>query len=76
MSNWIGHAISMGSLMVAIFVGAMWLGAIGQKVDQLQASTVTDGRISRLEQRVDTLSDNTKDLKSSINDLVHELRKP
>lgn len=76
MSNWIGHAISMASLLVTVFIGAMWLGTLDEKVDNLRATAVSDGRIARLEQRVDTLSDNTKDLKNSINELVRELRKP
>ena len=75
MTNWVGHAISMASLFVTVFIGAMWVGALDEKVDQLKASAVSDGRISRLEQRVDTLADNTKELKVSINDLVRELRR-
>lgn len=75
MSNWIGHAISMGSLMIAIFVGAMWLGSLDQKVEQLRSSTVTAERIARLEARVDTLAGNTADLKGAVSDLVRELRR-
>ncbi len=72
--NWIGHAISMASLLVTVFIGAMWVGALDEKVDQLRATAISDGRIAKLEQRVDTLADNTKDLKGSFSELVRELR--
>ena len=75
MSNWIGHAISMASLMIAILLGAMWLGALDEKVDNMKSTAVTDGRMQRLEQRVETLSENTRELKGSINELVRELKR-
>lgn len=75
MTNWIGHAISMASLLVTVFIGAMWLGSLSTEVSQLKATAVSDGRISRLEQRVDTLADNTKELKGAISELVRELRR-
>ena len=75
MSNWIGHGISMASILVTVFVGAMWVGGLSEKVDTLKANAVTDGRMQRLEQKVETLNDNTRDIKTSINELVRELKR-
>lgn len=67
--------LSFASIGATIFFGAMWLGSLSNEVENLKSSTVTDGRISRLEQRVDTLSDNTKELKTAINELTIELKR-
>ena len=67
--------VSFGGLAVTIFFGAMWLGSLSNEVTNLKNTSVSDGRIARLEQRVDTLNDNTKELRGSINELVRELRK-
>lgn len=75
MSNWIGHAISMASILVTVFVGAMWLGALSTKVDNLKENAVTDGRMQRLEQKVETLGKNTGDLTLSVADLAREIRR-
>lgn len=75
--NWVGHAISMASILVTVFVGAMWVGALDQKVDRLRADAiiVSDGRIARLEQRIDGMDRNTQELKATINTLVLEVRR-
>lgn len=62
-------------LVGATFAAIWWAAGINSDVHLLRMSQVTDGRISRLEQRVDTLNDNTKELKSAITDLVRELRR-
>lgn len=75
MNNWIGHAISMASILVTVFVGAMWLGALSTKVDNLKENTVSDGRMQRLEQKVETLGDNTRALNQSVGELVREIKR-
>ncbi len=67
--------LSFASIGATIFFGAMWLGSLQNDVAHLKASSVTDGRISRLEQRVETLNENTRELKLSINELVRELKR-
>lgn len=67
--------ISFASLGLTIFFGAMWLGALDNSVNTLKATAVTDGRIARLEQRVDTLNENTRELKVSVQELVRELKR-
>lgn len=67
--------LSFASIGATIFFGAMWLGSLENDVNDLKASSVTDGRIARLEQRVETLNENTRELKGSINELVRELKR-
>ena len=58
-------------------VAALWWASdLTARVHGLERSTVTAERIARLETQVTALSENTKDLKAGIADLVHELRRP
>ena len=62
--------------LVSATVGALWWASdLTRRVKTIESSTVTAERIARLETEVHTLADNTKELKRSINDLVHELRR-
>jgi hypothetical protein len=51
-----------------------WASDLTRRVDTIERSTVTAERIARLEAEVGTVGENTRDLKVSINDLMHELR--
>lgn len=58
-------------------VAALWWASdLTTRVATLERSTVTAERIARLETEVAGLSENTKDLKRGIEDLVRELRQP
>jgi uncharacterized protein YlxW (UPF0749 family) len=62
--------------IVSATIGAIiWGSTLGADVATLKQSTVNGERIARLEQRVDTLNENTRELKSSINELVRELKR-
>ena len=62
--------------LAASTVTALWWASdLTRRVDTVERSTVTAERIARLEAQVETLAENTKDLKVSINDLMHELRR-
>ena len=67
--------VSFAGLGATIFFGAMWLGSLSERVVELKATAISDGRIARLEQRLDTLDDNTKEIKQSIQELIREWRK-
>ena len=61
--------------LAASTVAALWWASdLTRRVDTIERSTVTAERIARLEAEVGTLAENTKDLKVSINDLMHELQ--
>ncbi len=58
-------------------VAALWWASdLTTRVHAIERSTVTAERIARLETEVGALSENTKDLKRGIEDLVRELRAP
>ena len=62
--------------LVSATVAALWWASdLTRRVKTIEESTVTAERIARLESEVSTLADNTKELKGSINDLVHELKR-
>ena len=62
--------------LVASTAAALWWASdLTRRVDTMEQSTVTAERITRLEAEVGTLAENTKDLKVSINELMHELQR-
>lgn len=62
--------------LISATVAALWWASdLTRRVKTIEASTVTAERIARLETEVNSLGDSTKDLKASINDLVHELKR-
>lgn len=62
-------------LIGATFAAIWWASDINSAVERLEQSTVTAERIARLEIEVRQASENTRELKVSINDLVRELRR-
>ena len=63
--------------IATVTVAALWWASdLTTRVHAIERSTVTAERIARLETEVGTLSENTKDLKRGIEDLVRELRQP
>ena len=63
-------------LVSATIAALWWASDLTRRVTTIEASTVTAERIARLETEVRALSDNTKELKAGINELVRELRRP
>lgn len=61
--------------LISATVAALWWASdLTRRVTTVEASTVTAERIARLEAEVRGLGENTKELKSSVQDLVRELR--
>lgn len=62
--------------LISATVAALWWASdLTRRVKTIEQSTVTAERIARLETEVKSLGDSTKELKSSINELVHELKR-
>lgn len=62
--------------LVSATVAALWWASdLTRRVKTIEESTVTAERIARLESEVRTLAENTRELKSGVNDLVRELRR-
>jgi hypothetical protein len=61
-------------LLSATVAALWWASDLTRRVTTVEASTVTAERIARLEAEVRGLGENTKELKSSVQDLVRELR--
>lgn len=63
--------------LASVSVAALWWASdVTTRLHALERSTVTAERIARLETEMAALSENTKDLKRAVNDLVAELRRP
>jgi hypothetical protein len=61
--------------VISATVAALWWASdLTRRVTTVEASTVTAERIARLEAEVRGLGETTKELKSSVQDLVRELR--
>jgi hypothetical protein len=50
-----------------------WASDLSSRVATLEHSTVTAERITRLEVQVGALADGTREMKSTVNDLVRDL---
>jgi translation initiation factor IF-2 len=61
-------------LLSATVAALWWASDLTRRVTTVEASTVTAERIARLEAEVRGLGENTKELKSSVQELVRELR--
>ena len=62
--------------LVSATVAALWWASdITRRVTTIEGSTVTAERIARLETEVRSLTESTHELKASINELVHELKR-
>lgn len=62
--------------MVASLVAALWWASdINTRMAAVEQSTVTDGRIARLEEKMLSLADSNRELKESVNRLVIEIRR-
>lgn len=74
--NWDKFAAPVALYLIGQTITALWWASdINTRVGNLEKTTVTDGRIARLEVAVNNLSDANRDLKTSINDLVREMRR-
>lgn len=74
--NWDKFAAPVALYLVGQTITALWWASdMTTRVSTLEKTTVTDGRIARLEVSVNNLSEANRDLKVSINELVRELRK-
>lgn len=62
-------------LVSATLAALWWASDLTRRVATIESSTVTGERIARLETEVRALADNTRELKTSINELVRELKK-
>jgi hypothetical protein len=63
--------------LASVSVAALWWASdLTARVTAIERSTVTAERIARLEAQVAGMSENTKDLKRGVEDLVAELRRP
>jgi len=61
--------------LISVTVAALWWASdLTRRVATVEASTVTGERIARLEAEVRGLGERTKELRSSVQDLVRELR--
>ncbi|MFM9863661.1 MAG: hypothetical protein ACKVRO_08640 [Micropepsaceae bacterium] len=62
--------------LASVSTAALWWASdLTTRVAQIESSTVTAERIARLETQVAALNENTNDLKRSVNNLVHELKR-
>lgn len=62
--------------LISATVAALWWASdLTRRVTTIEESTVTAERIARLETEVRGLGDNTRELKTGVNDLVRELRR-
>ncbi|MBP6014403.1 MAG: hypothetical protein KBA31_19400 [Alphaproteobacteria bacterium] len=62
--------------LVSATVAALWWASdLTRRVDTIEHSTVTAERIARLEAEVQSLTEGTRELKSSIKELVNELKR-
>ena len=62
--------------LISASVAALWWASdLTRRVKTIEGTTVTGERIAKLETEVHALGENTRELKGSINELVHELRK-
>lgn len=62
--------------LVSATVAALWWASdLTRRVTTIEGSTVTAERIARLETEVRSLAEGTRELKASINELVHELKR-
>lgn len=69
----IGLGVSLISIFGTAVGGGIWVGRIDQRVSDLQSSSVTDGRITRLETKFDNMAEANKDLKASVERLIGRL---
>lgn len=61
--------------LASITVAALWWASdLTARVATIENSTVTGERIARLETEVNTLTENTREMKLAVADLVRELR--
>lgn len=62
--------------LVSATVAALWWASdLTRRVTTIEGSTVTAERLARLETEVRSLAESTRELKASINELVHELKR-
>lgn len=76
--NWDKFAAPVALYLVGQTITALWWASdmtTRMSVVERSAGTVSDGRIARIEAAVTTLAESNRDLKSSINELVREMRK-
>ena len=60
--------------LVSATVAALWWASdLTRRVQTIEQSTVTAERIARLEEEVRALSENSRDLKAGVKDLLREL---
>lgn len=60
---------------VSATVAALWWASdLTRRVDTIEHSTVTAERIARLEVEVQALTEGTHELRTSVKDLLHELK--
>jgi hypothetical protein len=61
--------------VASLSIAALWWASdLSSRVATLEHSTVTAERITRLEVQVGALADGTREMKSTVNDLVRDLR--
>ncbi len=61
--------------MVSASIASLWWASdLSRRVQTIEQSTVTAERLARLESEVHALSQNTRELKLSINELAHDLK--
>lgn len=61
--------------VVSVTVAALWWASdLTARVTTLENSTVTAERITRLEAQIGALAEGTHEMKSTVNELVRELR--
>ncbi len=62
--------------LASVSVAALWWASdLNTRAHAIERSSVTAERIARLETEVKALAQNTNELKSSVNELVQELRR-
>lgn len=60
--------------LASVSIAALWWASdLTTRVATLEHSTVTAERITRLEVQVGALADGTREMKSTVNDLVRDL---
>lgn len=61
---------------VSATVAALWWASdLTRRVDTIERSTVTAERIARLEVEVQALTEGAHELRTSVKDLLHELKR-
>lgn len=71
----IGTGVSLLGLLITMMLGSMWVGELSTTVKDLKGSAVTDARITRIEARLDAMTESNRSLAVNLERLLTRLER-